>query len=250
MTDNSQLPKWHHRHEPTKNWDSIARCYVEHDTLPQETFAVWPMTREAMNRVPRYPEGGMVGSPVAANDNDRGPYITTFTGRFYMFDPRPEDWCVADVAHGLSNICRYTGAGTYRYSVAEHSVHIYRHLTAQALAPAVRLAGLMHDAPESLSGFGDVASPAKKRAPIIKSTEENIWRKAIAPVLGLDAELPEAVHIADNRICADEMSQNLHEVDPKVGPPLGIVLEYWEPARAEAEFLRAFTQVQNMRVAA
>ena len=42
-------------------------------------------------------------------------------------------------------------------------------------------------------------------APIIKATEENIWRKAVAPKYGLPLELPAIVHEADNRIIADEI---------------------------------------------
>lgn len=183
----------------------------------------------------------------AFRNKARGPYITTYTGRFYMFDPRPEDWHIVDVAHGLANICRYTGAGNRRYSVAEHCVHLYRALTKFGCTPDERLAGLTHDAPESLSGFGDVASPAKKRAPVIKQTEENIYRKAIAPKLHLDPELPEIVHEFDMRICHDEMTQNLWEVDPKVGPPLGVTLEYWNTARAEEEYLLAYYEVQRQR---
>jgi hypothetical protein len=183
----------------------------------------------------------------ASNDNEpareRGPYIGTFTGRFYMQDPRPEDFSLEDVAHGLSNICRYTGACRRRYSVAEHSVIIARWLREHGYSNEEQLCGLLHDAPEALSGFGDVARPAKQLAPIIKATEESIWRLAVAPKFGLPIELPGIVHEADNRIIADEMSQNMGEVDPAYTSPLGIRLGYWTPEVAEAAFIGEFWRI-------
>jgi hypothetical protein len=175
-----------------------------------------------------------------ANDNDRGPYIGTYTGRFYMTDPRPEDFTIEDVAHGLANICRYTGACRQRLSVAEHSVHITRWVREQGGSIEEQLCALLHDAPEALSGFGDVARPAKQLAPIIKATEENIWREAVAPKYGLPLELPAIVHEADNRIIADEMTQNMREVDPAYTNPLGITIECWGPRYAESQFTKEF----------
>lgn len=171
---------------------------------------------------------------------DRGPYIGTYTGRFYMTDPRPDDFTIDDVAHGLSNICRYTGACHRRYSVAEHSVLITRWVRKHGGSYEEQLSALLHDAPEALSGFGDVARPAKQLAPIIKATEENIWRKAVAPKYGLPIELPAIVHEADNRVIADEMGQNMREVDPAYTDPLGVRLEFWTPEQAEAEFLACY----------
>lgn len=185
--------------------------------------------------------------PPASNDNvperERGPYIGTFTGRFYMTDPRPEEFTIQDVAHGLANICRYTGACKERQSVAEHSVLITRWVREQGGSHDEQLCALLHDAPEALSGFGDVARPAKQLAPIIKATEENIWRKAVAPKFGLPLELPAIVHEADNRIIADEMSQNMREVDPAYTNPLRVDLKYWYPRTAEVEFMAEFWRI-------
>lgn len=178
---------------------------------------------------------------------DRGPYITTYTGRFYFNDPRPDDFCIEDIAHSLAMTRRYSGHGRKEYTTAEHSVHIYRWLVACAASPDVRLAGLLHDAPEALSGFGDAASPRKKECPQIAEAEQLIWDQAIAPKFDLPCLMPPEVHEADKRICHDEMTQNLWEADPNVGPPLGIGLEYWDFDRARAEFMRAFVEVQRVR---
>jgi len=179
-------------------------------------------------------------APANENAPERGPYISTFTGRFYMTDPRPDDFAIEDVAHGLANICRYTGACFERYSVAEHSVLITRWVREQGGSNEEQLCALLHDAPEALSGFGDVARPAKQLAPIIRETEENIWRMAVAPKFGLPLSLPAIVHEADNRIIADEMSQNMREVDPAYTNPLGINIGRWGPRYAESQFLSEF----------
>ena len=51
-------------------------------------------------------------------------WIQTFTGkRMYPLDPKPEDICIEDIAHALSNICRFTGHTKKFYSVGEHSIN-------------------------------------------------------------------------------------------------------------------------------
>lgn len=230
-----------HVDPPPRNWDSIARRYVEHDTTAQETFG----------------ESGLygkhtpvaVGAGTATNDNNRGPYVLAHTGRFYPFDPTPADTRIEDIAHGLAHSARYNGAGKRYYSTAEHSVLIANWIWWHASA-ADALCGLLHDAPEPLSGFGDVLRPVKDRAPIIKETETDIWRKAVAPAFGLPQELPAIVHEADSRIIADEMSQNMIEMDPGYRNPLGVELQFWSPGEAEANFLATFERLQKMGVAA
>lgn len=169
---------------------------------------------------------------------DRGPFIRIYGGkRFYPFSPRASEVDIRAIAHSLARLVRYTGHGGRFYSVSEHSVHIADWLLPRHGA-RVALAGLLHDSPEALSGFGDVARPSKQRAPIIKETEQAIWL-AVAAAFCLSPVMPEAVHEADNRIITDEMRQNLdgYEHDAE---PLGVTLEFWSPERAEAEFLDAY----------
>jgi len=52
-------------------------------------------------------------------------YLSTYTGKkFFPFDPRPEQICIEDIAHGLSMLCRFSGQCPYFYSVAEHSIYL------------------------------------------------------------------------------------------------------------------------------
>jgi len=85
-------------------------------------------------------------------------WICTYTGRkFWPMDPRPEDIDILDVAHALSNLCRFGGHCHRFYSVAQHSVHV-----SQICPAGHALAGLLHDASEAY--LVDVPRPIK-RAP-------------------------------------------------------------------------------------
>jgi hypothetical protein len=84
------------------------------------------------------------------------PWIQTFTGRaFDLFDPQPDQICLEDIAHSLSQICRFTGHCGRFYSVAEHCWEMSDLIESDD--PAVKLAALMHDAHEAY--LGDISSP-------------------------------------------------------------------------------------------
>ncbi|MBZ9984902.1 hypothetical protein LB521_27600 [Mesorhizobium sp. BR-1-1-8] len=231
-----------------RNLDSIARRFVEHDTTAQSSGSFRPRTADEFPHIRSLIANDNLRqvAPTAATERkDRGPYVLADTGRFYPFDPRPEDVRIQDIAHGLAMSSRYNGAGRRYYSTAEHSVLIANWIWWHASAVEA-LCGLLHDAPEPLSGFGDVLRPVKDRAPIIKETETDIWRRAIAPAFGLPLELPAIVHEADSRIIADEMAANMSDVDPSYRDPLGVELQFWTPDEAEENFLKTFVQLQNM----
>ena len=90
-------------------------------------------------------------------------WIETFSGkRFDLMHPTPAMVDVADIAHALARINRYTGHTATPYSVAEHALHVCRrvmdlypdreHATLHALA-------LHHDSGEYV--IGDVSAPMK-----------------------------------------------------------------------------------------
>lgn len=100
------------------------------------------------------------------------PFIYTFTGkRFDFIDPRPEMFCIEDIAHALSNLCRYTGHGTF-YSVAEHSLLVAEYLESQGADAETVREGLMHDAVEAY--VGDVSKPLKNLLPEYSVIEHRI----------------------------------------------------------------------------
>lgn len=184
-------------------------------------------------------------------DAKRGPFVQVYpASKFYPFDPRPEEVTLEGIAHGLSRICRYSGAPEWHYSVAEHSVHMARYLACRG--PVIdALVALFHDAPEALSGFNDVGRPVKDRAPIIGQTEAAIYRLAIAPRFGLPLDIPAIVHEIDTRITADETAAAMAPMDwhGMYDRPLGVRIRNWSPMKAKEEFMETYKALARGMVA-
>ena len=119
-----------------------------------------------------------------------GAWFQTFSGRqFWPMDPRPGDFDIRDIAHGLANICRFGGHPREFYSVAQHSLFVSYECPA-----ADRLHGLMHDAPEAY--IGDMVQPFKLFMPAFKRAERKIWA-AMCDQFGMAVEIPPSVKQAD-----------------------------------------------------
>lgn len=71
----------------------------------------------------------------------------------------PNDILFSDIAHALSNICRFNGHCREFYSVAQHSVNIAEWLKQRGASTETQLVGLFHDASEAY--LGDVIRPLK-----------------------------------------------------------------------------------------
>lgn len=90
----------------------------------------------------------------------KGGSIQTFTGTiFYPLDPRIEDIFIEDVAHGLSNKCRFTGHTRKFYSTGEHSVRVSFDLKARGRSLMEQYVGLHHDDTDAY--LPDVPTPLK-----------------------------------------------------------------------------------------
>lgn len=86
--------------------------------------------------------------------------ILTFTGGvFYPLNPRAEDVNPIDIAHSLSNQCRYTGHTKFHYSVATHTVLIYDYVKSLGYDQDVLTQVVIHDAGEAY--LLDLAAPLK-----------------------------------------------------------------------------------------
>ena len=66
---------------------------------------------------------------------------------------------VEDIAHHLGNLCRWTGACRYFYTVAQHCVLVSEALTQRENRPDLAIYGLLHDASEAYTN--DINSPLK-----------------------------------------------------------------------------------------
>lgn len=126
-----------------------------------------------------------------------GDWIGTHTGRkFWPLDPHPDDVCLADIAHALSQQCRYTGHTHHPYSVAEHALLVSAHCP-----PQFALEGLLHDAAEAY--LADVARPVKHLITGLIEIEDRI-HQAVCTKFDLPFPISPQVKAIDTRILADE----------------------------------------------
>jgi hypothetical protein len=88
-------------------------------------------------------------------------WIETFSGkRFDLLDPKPEQVDLADIAHALAQVNRFTGHTRRPYSVAEHSLYVWQVVKEEHYEDHVLQAhALLHDAAEAY--VGDVSAPMK-----------------------------------------------------------------------------------------
>jgi hypothetical protein len=171
----------------------------------------------------------------------KGPTILLHSGAYFdLLDPWNSAFTIEDIAHGLSNTCRYAGQCSAFYSVAEHSWH-----TSYFVPGPWKLAALMHDAAEAF--IGDVTRPLKSLLPDYKRIERNV-EDAIAirfGIAGMDA--PE-VKSADLAMLAAEQA----EIMPAHADgwavlggviPAPVNLRMWRPEVAREAFLDRFLQL-------
>lgn len=134
----------------------------------------------------------------------KGAWITTYKGtKFHFRNPKPEEIDIEDIAHHLSQLCRFTGACKPFYSVAEHSIRV-----AEIVPEELKLAALLHDAAEAY--IGDISRPIKYTHKL-KETEE-IITKVIAKKYGVDLNNSE-VKEADNILIATEGRDLMSNMD-------------------------------------
>lgn len=127
--------------------------------------------------------------------------ITTFSGRrMDPCNPRPEDFCVIDIAHALSLKCRFNGHCRFFYSVAQHSVLCAQ--VARRSGADARWA-LMHDAAEAY--LCDVPRPVKSQLVGFDAIEQRLLT-VLADWLDIPepSPLPRAVELIDNQILSVE----------------------------------------------
>ena len=131
-------------------------------------------------------------------------WIQTFTGKkFYPQNPTMDSICIEDIAHSLSNQCRFTGHTSAHYSVAQHSV-----LVSYLCNPENALHGLLHDGSEF--ALVDVASPIKKLPEMIGYRElEKKVQSAIYRRFGLTEQEPADVKRADLLVLSIESNSFL-----------------------------------------
>lgn len=101
------------------------------------------------------------------------PYIETSIGRKFHLLAADPGFVIAEIAHALSNACRYGGHCEQFYSVAEHSVLVSE--IAERLKLCDPFEALMHDASEAY--IVDIPGPWKCLLPDYQKLERDLEEK-------------------------------------------------------------------------
>jgi 5'-deoxynucleotidase YfbR-like HD superfamily hydrolase len=182
--------------------------------------------------------------------------------RLDLLDPSPLDIEIADIAHGLARVARWNGQtrGAHIFSVAQHTLLVEAVMREQTprVDVRVRLAALLHDAPEYV--VGDMISPFKAvLGGDYKAVEARLLsaihvRFGLPPVLV--AEIARRIKEADRGAAyleatelagfAQAEARRLFGRDP--GLPMATRQEYltpWTAAKAEKQFLARFKTLHS-----
>jgi len=178
--------------------------------------------------------------------------------RLDLLDPSPLDIEIADIAHGLARVARWNGqtSGAHIFSVAQHTLLVEAVMREQTprMDHRVRLAALLHDAPEYV--IGDMISPFKAvLGGDYKAVEKRLLsaihiRFGLPPMLG--PEIERKIKDADKGAAyleatelagfAPAEAKRLFGRDPGLPPATRRdYLTPWTAAKAEKRFLARFT---------
>ncbi len=157
--------------------------------------------------------------------------IRTFTGQLVnVLDPDPDTIKIDDIAHGLSNICRFNGQTREFYSVAQHC-----YLMAEYVAHLpIALTTLLHDASEAY--LLDIPRPVKHLLPQYQEAETKLML-VIAQKFGFQYPLPQEIIELDTQFL--EMEYDWLMLD-NFAPH---TWKAWAPAYAKQRFLTLYKEI-------
>lgn len=174
-------------------------------------------------------------------------FIQTYTGkRFHFLNPYFDEIDILDIAHALSNVCRFNGHCNRFYSVAQHSI-----IMSNLIEKEYALYALLHDASEAY--IFDLLKPIKEISELsnYRKIEKDIQNLILFKYNLLDLSIIgiEKAKRLDIKLLATEARQ------------LGLMTEYWEtynieplnikikpmnPKKAENMFLKRFNELYNI----
>ena len=177
----------------------------------------------------------------------KNDWIQTYSGKqFFPLAPTIESIDLQDIAHALSNICRFTGHTKTFYNVAQHSI-----LVSLNVSKSAALWGLMHDAAEAY--IGDLSRPLKKCFRFLMGRIVDDVEDKIASVIRdrfeifYDEEIHAEVKRADNLLLATESRDFMSPTHPEWKYASGNGFEVlpeqiipWSPGRSCYEFTKRF----------
>ena len=174
-------------------------------------------------------------------------WIQTYSGGvFDVLAPTCNQVEIGDIAHALSNLCRFAGHCRGFYSIAQHSVLVSRNVPAEHALQA-----LLHDAPEAYCV--DVPRPLKHSDAMAgyRCVENRIWR-TVATHFHLPIEVHPTVKRADTRALLTE-ARDLMGPPPRAwsisAEPFAETIVPLAPRHAKNLFLERFDELARLRLA-
>ncbi len=181
-----------------------------------------------------------------ADFGDGRPTLRTFTGRYvHPLDPQVDEIDIQDIAHALSNQCRFSGHVSDFYSVAQHSVLVAEQIAEAGYDDQWALWGLLHDASEAY--LVDLPKPLKM-APgfgeFYRLAEQNLMI-AVCFKFGLPPDEPDIVrHFDKVLVCTEARDLMGRDGAPWYDVPmLPDPITPWQPTTAKSAFLYHFERL-------
>lgn len=183
-------------------------------------------------------------------------WMQTHSGeRPFPFAVKPEEIYIEDIAHALSNICRFGGHTSKFYSVAQHSLAASLAAYAQGFNASTQLACLLHDAAEAY--LGDVIRPIKRHPSmetfcaaervVMRAVWERFGLAPDRPMLDTISELDEELIAVEARILCNADSSwklNLSDWSPETAAAFHTVSTH-TPAEAKSAFLFVYSTLTS-----
>jgi len=176
------------------------------------------------------------------NDNrfnlHEGDHLRTFSGLYIdVFNPNVDMVSMIDIAHGLSNVCRFAGQCSRFYSVAQHSVLVAADVITGERK--IKQMAILHDASEAY--IGDMPKPIKKHFPNYQAVEENLMY-VIFEKFGLSY----AEYLNVYKPMIKEADKKALEFEHKtVMLNENNMMHIWKPEEAKQRFMNNVSQLFN-----
>lgn len=166
-----------------------------------------------------------------------GTFIRLHSDKTYDFAaPDPDSICIEDIAHALSNMCRYAGHVPKFYSVAEHCVKLSAWMKTDGRPVELQLKGLLHDASEAYCV--DIPSPLKHMPEIEAGYmfHEQRAQQMIAAHFKLWMPIEDPIVMDYDKAMLEPEQEWKRGKDLHFG---------WVPGRAEREYLSKFEELRR-----
>lgn len=153
------------------------------------------------------------------------PVIRTFSGKWVnVFDPTPDMFCIEDIAHALSQQCRFGGHLSVFYSVAQHSV-----LCSRLVSVEHKLSALLHDSSEAF--LLDIPRPIKNHLSNYKDIEHNLMNM-LSDIFKFQYPLSNEVKETDEKMLQIEWDTFVIKSITEI--------EVWSVSQAKEEFIKEY----------